>query len=132
MASRNHNSTIKLIHSCDICYRWSCSNMHQICISTRSNNSTNKAVFEHVAASTCILTNNYFCFLPIKTVIPSQESTDLVRVICCQSFISFTSEAISSKILTHFFILLFIYLLRLITILFFYPIHPVSFIFSNI
>ena len=119
MASRNHDSTIKLIHSCDIGNRWSCSNMHQVSISARSNNSTNKAVFEHVAASTCVLTNNDFCFLPILAVIPSQESTNLIRVVCCQSFISFTSEAISSKILTHFFIPQFLFFFSTSTLIHF-------------
>ena len=107
MTCGNHNTTVKLIYSCHISYRRCCCNMKQVCICTGCYQSTDQCIFKHIAGTSCILTNynSSRSVIPILSfqfsIIPAEKTPNLVCVICCQVPISFPTETISSKILTH-------------------------------
>ena len=89
MACRNHDPAIKFIRSCHISNRWCCCNMKQVSICSRCNKSTYQCIFEHVAGTSRILSNynTCRCIITILTfyfsIVPSEKSSDLVRMICC-------------------------------------------------
>ena len=58
VAGRDHNATIKVIHTCNISHRRRCGNMEQIGICTRSSQTSNQAVLKHIRAAASVLTDN--------------------------------------------------------------------------
>ena len=108
MTGGDHDSAVKIIGSCHIGNGWGCGYMKQVCICPGSYQTTYQCVFKHIAGSPGIFSDDdpCRCIIPVSaflfSVVPAQESADFVCVVCSQVFIGFSTEAIRSKIFTHF------------------------------
>ena len=100
MACWNHDSTVKVLCSCHIGYAGRCRYVKKVRICTRSGQSCSKGIFEHIAASSCIFSDNNLCLM-LLSIIPSKISSYFKCMFNCQYFICFTAEAVCSKIFSH-------------------------------
>ena len=108
MAGRDHDTTIKIIHAGDVSYRRRGGNVQQIGVCTGSGQTCDQAVLEHIRAAAGVLADYNACRLVVAValtqcvVIPAQKTTNLVSVVGGQRDPSFATEAIGSKILSHY------------------------------
>lgn len=108
MAGRDHDTTIKVIHTGNVGHGRRSSDVQQVGICTGSGQASHQAVLEHIRAAAGILTNDDTGRLAIavaltqSVVIPAQKTTNLVGVVGSQINTSFPTEAIGSKILSHY------------------------------
>ena len=108
MAGRDHNAAIKVIHTGDISHRRRGSDVQQVSVCAGSGQTCDQTVFEHIGAAAGILANDDACRLVVAialaqgVVVPSQEAANLVSVVSGQINACFPTEAIGSKILSHY------------------------------
>ena len=108
MAGRDHDATIKIIHTGDISHGWGGRDMKQVSICTGSGQTCDQAVLEHIRAAAGVLANDDACRLVVavaltqSVIVPAQKTTNLVGVVSGQRDPSFATEAIGSKILSHY------------------------------
>ena len=108
MAGRDHNAAVEVVHSGDVSHRRGGSDMEQVSICTGSGQTCDQAVLEHIRAAAGVLANDNTGGLVVavaltqSVVVPAQKTANLVGMICGQSDSSFATEAIGSKILSHY------------------------------
>ena len=108
MTGRDHDAAIKVIHASNVSHGRRGSNVQQVGICAGSGQTCDQAVLEHIRATTGILANDNTGGLVVAValtqcvVVPAQKTTNLVGVVSGQINTSFTTEAISSKILSHY------------------------------
>ena len=108
VAGRDHNAAIKVIHTGNIGHGRGGSDVQQVSICTGSGQTCDQTVFEHIGAAAGILANDdtgrivVAIALAQSVVVPAQKTANLVGMICGQSDSSFATEAIGSKILSHY------------------------------
>ena len=84
--------------------------MQQVGVCAGSGQACDQAVLEHIRATAGILADNDTGRLAVAValaehiIIPAKEAANLVGVVGSQINTSFTTEAISSKVLSHFLI----------------------------
>ena len=88
--------------------------MQQVSICTGSGQTSHQTILEHIRAAAGVFTDYNACRLVVAVtlaqcvIIPAEEATDLVGMVGSQINTSFTTEAIGSKILSHYsFFLIF-------------------------
>ena len=108
VAGRDHDAAVEIIHPGDVGHRRRSSDVEQISICTRCRQASDQTVFEHIRTTTGVLADDNACRFVIAVtltqsiVIPTQKTTNLVGMVSGQSDSSFTTEAIGSKILSHY------------------------------
>ena len=108
MAGRDHDATVEVVHAGDISHGRRSSDVQQIGICAGGCQACYQAVFEHIRAAAGVLTNNdtgrtgVAVALAQGVVVPTEEAAYLVGVVGSQINAGFTTEAISSKILSHY------------------------------
>ena len=108
MASRNHDAAIKVVHAGNISYRRRGSDVQQVGVRAGSSQACDQTVLEHIRAAAGVLadddTGGFVVAIALAEhiVIPAQKATNLVGMVGSQINTSFTTEAISSKILSHY------------------------------
>ena len=108
MAGRDHNATVKVIHTGNVGHGRSGSDVQQVGICAEGGQASDQTVFEHIRAAAGILANDdagRFVVAVTFTehiIILAQKTTNLVGMICSQCYSSFTTESIGSKILSHY------------------------------
>ena len=111
MAGRDHDTAIKVIHTGDVSHRRGGGNMEQVGVCAGSSQTSNQAILEHIGAATSVFTNDDSCRLVVAValaqcvIIPAKEAANLVGMVGGQVNTSFTTEAIRSKILSHYVIM---------------------------
>ena len=84
--------------------------MQQVGICARGGQTCNQTVLEHIGAAAGVLADNdtggliVAVALAQSVIIPAQKTANLVGVVGSQINTSFTTEAIGSKILSHYVI----------------------------
>ena len=82
--------------------------MQQVGFCTGSGQTCDQAVLEHIRAAAGVLADYNACRLVVaialaqSVVIPARKTANLVGVVGSQSNSSFSTEAIGSKILSHY------------------------------
>ena len=82
--------------------------MQQVSICTGSGQTGNQAILEHIGATTSVLTDDDTSGVGVTialtqcVVVPAQKTTNLIGMVSSQSNSSLPTEAISSKILSHY------------------------------
>ena len=82
--------------------------MEQISICIRCRQASHQTVLKHVGATASVFADYNVCRLVViitltqSVAIPTQKMTNLVGVVSGQSNSSFTTETVSSKILSHY------------------------------
>ena len=110
VAGGDHNTTVEIIHPGDVGHGGSGCNVQQVGICAGCGQTCDQAVLEHIRAAAGILADYNACRLVVAValtehiVIPAQKTTNLIGMISGQSDSSFTTEAISSKILPYYVI----------------------------
>ena len=108
MAGRNHDAAIEIIHPADVSSRRRSSDVQQVGICTGGGQTGNQTILEHIRAAAGVLANNDACRLVVavaitqSVIVPAQKTTNLVGTVSGQRDPSFTTEAISSKILSRY------------------------------
>lgn len=108
MAGRDHDATIKIIHPGDISHRRRGGDVQQVGICAGGSQTCNQTILEHIRAAAGVLADYNACRLVVAValaqgvVIPAQKTTNLVSVVGGQRDPSFATEAIGSKILSHY------------------------------
>ena len=89
MASRNHDTTVKVVHTGNVSYRRRGSNVQQIGICARSSQTSDQTILEHIGAAAGILTDDNASRIGVtialtqRIIIPAQETTYFVGMVCC-------------------------------------------------
>ena len=110
VAGRDHNAAIKIIHPGNVGNTWRSGDVEQIGICTGSGQACNQTILEHIGAAAGVLADNdtggliVAVALAQSVIIPAQKTANLVGVVGSQINTSFTTEAIGSKILSHYVI----------------------------
>lgn len=108
MAGRNHDTTIKVVHTSNIGHRRSSGDMKQVSICAGGGQACDQAVLEHIRAAAGVLANYNACRLVVAValtqgvVVPAQKTTNLVGVVSGQRDSGFATEAIGPKILSPY------------------------------
>ena len=108
MAGRDHDATIKVIHASDVGHRRRGSNVQQVSVCAGSGQASDQTVLEHIGTAAGILANDDTGRLVIavaltqRVIIPAQKTTNLIGMVRSQSNSSFPTEAVGSKILSHY------------------------------
>ena len=108
MAGRDHDAAIKIIHPGNVGNTGRSGDVEQIGICTGSGQSCNQTILEHIGAAAGILTDDDTGRLIVavafaqSVVIPAQKTTNLIGMVSSQSDSSLPTEAISSKIFSHY------------------------------
>ena len=108
VAGGDHDTTIKVIHASNVSHGRRSSNVQQVGICAGSGQTRNQTVLEHIGSATSVLTNDYTGRVGVSItltehiVIPSQETTYFICVVGRQGHASIATEAIVSKILSHY------------------------------
>ena len=108
MAGRNHDATVEVVHAGDVGHTGRSSDVQQIGVCAGSSQTSNQAILKHIGAAASVLTNDDACRLVVavaltqSVVIPAEEAAHLIGMVCSQSDSSFATEAIGSKILSHY------------------------------
>ena len=85
VAGRNHDTAIKILCSCHIgngrcrCY------MKQISLCSGSCQTGNQSILKHIGRQACVFSDDdltCLAFLFISSIIPAQETADLISVLC--------------------------------------------------
>ena len=110
MAGRDHDAAIKVIHASDISHGRRGSDVQQVCVCARSGQACNQTILEHIRTAAGVLADNDAGRLVVAValaqcvVVPAQKTANLVGVVGGQSDSSFATEAIGSKVLSHYVI----------------------------
>ena len=110
MAGRDHDAAIKIIHPGDVGHAGRSSDVKQVSVCAGGSQASDQAVLEHIRAAASILADYNACRLVVtvtltqSVIIPAQKTTNLVGVVGGQSDSSFATEAIGSKVLSHYVI----------------------------
>ena len=110
VAGRDHNAAIKVIHTGNIGHGRGGSDVQQVGVCTGSGQTSHQTILEHIRAATSVLTNDDTGRLVVavtltqSVIIPAQKTANLVGVVGGQRDSSFATEAIGSKILSHYVI----------------------------
>ena len=89
VTGRDHNATVKIIYTGDVCHRWGGGDMEQIGIRTGSRQTSHQTIFKHIGAAARILTNNDTGRVDIPVtltksiIVSAEETTYLVGVVGC-------------------------------------------------
>ena len=108
MAGRNHDAAIKVIHTGNVGHGRGGSDVQQVGICAGSGQTCDQTVLEHIGAAAGVLTDDDAGRLVVAValtqcvVIPAKEAANLVGMVGGQSDASFATEAIGSKILSHY------------------------------
>ena len=108
MAGRNHDATVEVVHAGDVGHTGRSSDVQQIGVCAGSSQTSNQTVLEHIGAAAGVFADYNACRLVVaialtqSVVIPAQEAANLVGVVSGQINTSFTTEAIGSKIFSHY------------------------------
>ena len=108
MAGRDHDAAVEIINPGNVSYRRRGGNVQQIGVCTGSGQAGNQTILEHIRAAAGVLADYNACRLVVAValtqcvVIPAQKTTNLVGVVSGQRNPSFATEAIGSKILSHY------------------------------
>ena len=108
MAGRDHNAAIEVIHAGNVGHTGRGGDVQQIGICTRSGQASHETVLEHIRAAAGVFADHdtgrvvVAVALTQGVVVPAQKTTDLVGVVSSQRDSSFATEAIGSKILSHY------------------------------
>ena len=108
MAGRDHDAAVEVVHAGNISYRRRSSDVQQIGVCAGSSQTSNQAILEHIGAATSVFTNDDSCRLVVAValaqcvIIPAKEAANLVGMVGGQVNTSFSTEAIGSKILSHY------------------------------
>ena len=117
MAGRDHNTTVKAIGTGNISHRRRCCHVEKISIRSGRHQSANQRILKHIAGTSGILADHdpgcsRLSGPPAQfIIIPSQKTPDLKCMIRRQRNTRFSTEAICTKIFSHFllsFVLIFI------------------------
>ena len=108
VTGRDHDATVKVIHTGDVGHRRGGRDMKQVSICTGSGQASNQTILEHIRAAAGILADDDAGRLVVavtltqSVIIPAQKTAYLVGMVSSQSNSSLPTEAISSKILSHY------------------------------
>ena len=108
MAGRNHDATVEVVHAGDVGHTGRSSDVQQIGVCAGSSQTSNQAILEHIGAAASVLTDDDAGRLVVAVtlaqgvVVPAEEAANLVGVVGSQINTSFTTEAISPKIFSHY------------------------------
>jgi len=108
VAGRDHDAAIKVIHASDVSHTGRSSDMQQVSVCSGGGQSCDQTVLEHIGAAAGVFADYNACRLVVAIalaehiVIPAQKATNLVGMVGSQINTSFTTEAIGSKILSHY------------------------------
>ena len=110
MAGRNHDATVEVVHAGDIGHGRGGGNVKQVGIRTGSGQTCYQTILKHIRTATGVLTNDNTSRVGVavtltqSVIIPAQKTAYLVGMVSGQSDSSFTTEAIGSKVLSHYVI----------------------------
>ena len=108
MAGRDHNATVKVIHAGDVSHRRRGGDVQQVGICAGGSQTCNQTILEHIRAAAGILANDDVSRLVVAVALPqciiilAQKAAYLAGVVGGQRDPSFATEAIGSKILSHY------------------------------
>ena len=108
MAGRDHDTAIEVIHTGDVGHGGRSSDMEQVGVCARSSQTGHQTILEHIGTAAGILANDDAGRLVVavtltqSVVVPAQKTTNLVGVVSGQRDSSFATEAVSSKVFSHF------------------------------
>ena len=108
MTGRDHDAAVKVVHAGNISHGGRSGNVQQVGICARGGQTCNQTVLEHIGAAAGVLADNdtggliVAVALAQSVIIPAQKTANLVGVVGSQINTSFTTEAIGSKILSHY------------------------------
>ena len=108
MAGRDHNTTVKAIGTGNISHRRRCCHVEKISIRSGRHQSANQRILKHIAGTSGILADHdpgcsRLSGPPAQfIIIPSQKTPDLKCMIRRQRNTRFPTEAICTKIFSHF------------------------------
>ena len=89
VARGNHNTTVKVIHASDVRHGRSGGDVQQISICSRSRQTCNQTVLEHIGAATGVLANDDTSRIVVSIahtqsiIIPAEEATHFISMVCC-------------------------------------------------
>ena len=110
VTGRDHDAAVKVVHAGNISHGGRSGNVQQVGICARGGQTCNQTVLEHIGAAAGVLADNdtggliVAVALAQSVIIPAQKTANLVGVVGSQINTSFTTEAIGSKILSHYVI----------------------------
>ena len=108
MAGRDHDTAVKAIGTGNISHRRRCCHVEKISIRSGRHQSANQRILKHIAGTSGILADHDpgRSRLPRSSaqfiIIPSQKTSDLKCMIRRQRNTRFSTEAICTKIFSHF------------------------------
>ena len=108
MTCGNHNAAVKLIHTGNVGHGRRGGDVKKISIRTRGYQSSHKRVLKHIGAAAGVLANHDSSRLVVAValaqciIVPAQKTANLVGMVGSQINTSFTTEAVSPKILSHY------------------------------
>ena len=108
MAGGDHNAAVKIIHTGNVGHAGGGGDVEQVGICAGSSQARHQAVLEHIGTTAGVLTDDDAGRIRIAialtelVVIPAEETAYLIGMISSQSDSGFTTEAIGSKILSHY------------------------------
>ena len=89
VAGRDHDATVKVIHTSNISHAGRSRNMQQIGICTRSSQPSDQAVLKHIGATAGILADDNASRIGVTIaftqciIIPAKEAPYFIGMICC-------------------------------------------------
>ena len=110
VAGRDHDAAIEIVHAGNVSHRRRGGDVQQVGVCAGSGQASDKTIFKHIGAAAGVLADNDTGRLAVAValaehiIIPAKEAANLVGVVGSQINTSFTTEAISSKVLSHFLI----------------------------
>ena len=108
MAGRDHDAAVEVIHAGDVSHRRRSGDVEQISVRAGSGQTSHQAVLEHIRTAAGILADDntgrirIAVAFPEHVVVPAQETAYLIGMICSQSDSGFATEAICTKVFSHF------------------------------
>ncbi len=108
VADGDHNATVEIIHAGNVGHGRGSRNMQQVGIRPRGCQARDQAVLEHVRTPTSILAYDNASRVGVtialtqRVIILAQKTSNLVGMVGSQRDSGFTTEAIRSKILSHY------------------------------
>ena len=89
VAGRDHDATVKVIHTSNVSHRRRGRNVQQISICTRSSQPSDQTVLKHVRAAASVFANDNASRVGItialteSVIIPAQKATHFIGMVCC-------------------------------------------------
>ena len=108
VAGRDHNAAIKVIHAGDVSHRRRGSDVQQVGVCAGCGQASDQTVLEHIGTAAGVLADDDAGRLIVAValaqciIISAKEAAYLVGMVGSQINTSFTTEAISPKILSHY------------------------------